>query len=287
MILFPNAKINLGLNVARRRSDGYHDIETLFYPIGWCDVLEVVDGPEGEERVTLTVTGRSVDCPTERNLVWRAAMAFREATGSRCPYDIYLHKVIPDGAGLGGGSSDAAFTLRALNEAEGSPLSSERLAEIAATIGADCAFFIYNRPMAATGIGTDLTPVELSLDNMLVAVVKPEAGVSTAEAYRGVTPAVAESTPAEIVMSLPPCKWQEVLVNDFERSVFAVRPEIAEVKSRLLAMNPVYCSMSGSGSAVYALFSSDGLTAEELSDRLKATFPLCATAAGAAGSLNW
>ena len=151
MILFPNAKINIGLNIVSRREDGYHNIETVMYPIGWSDVLEIV--PARGNDATLTVTGREVNCPPEKNLVMKAFRLFQENTGIG-NVDIYLHKIIPDGAGLGGGSADAAFTLIGLNKMFECNLNNEQLAAMAAKIGADCPFFIYNTPMLATGIGT-------------------------------------------------------------------------------------------------------------------------------------
>lgn len=284
MILFPNAKINLGLYVTARRPDGYHDIATLFCPTAWRDVLEIVPAgaprPEGAPQFTLTTKGRPIDCPPEKNLVMRAARAFADAAGCTRPYDIYLEKIIPDGAGLGGGSADAAFTLRGLNELEGNPLTAGQLHALAATIGADCPFFIYNRPMTATGTGTRLTPFDLTLPQGVLAIVKPDESVSTAEAYRGVTPqAPAEDLAATLARD--PAEWQGRLLNDFEPTVFAAHPRLALIKERLLKEGALYASMSGSGSSIFGLFASGGkggdiMSEQELGRRLREAFPGCA-----------
>ena len=171
MVTFPNAKINIGLNITSRRDDGYHNIETIMVPIPWCDILEIVPakGPES----TLTIHGRPVNCPTEKNLVMKAYRAM-EKRYNLPAVDIFLHKIIPDGAGLGGGSADAAFTLSALNQLFEIGASDAELADIASTIGADCPFFIYNKPMLATGIGTDFTPISLDLSGYKILVINPK-----------------------------------------------------------------------------------------------------------------
>lgn len=269
MIVFPNAKINLGLDILSRRPDGYHEISTVMVPVGWHDVLEVVPSRSG--KTTLTVTGNTVDCPAEKNLVMKAYRALDEVTRPLPPVDIYLRKIIPDGAGLGGGSADAAFTIKALNTLFSLGFSDDKLAEVAATIGADCPFFIYNKPMMATGIGTDLAPAVLPSEiyRMKLAIVKPPVGVSTARAYAGVTPALPAVELADVI-SRPLSEWNGTVKNDFEKSVFTAAPEIETVKSGLADMGAVYVSMSGSGSAVYAFFASD-ILAETLRDR----FPQC------------
>ncbi len=268
MILFPNAKINLGLDILRRRPDGYHDIETVMMPVGWSDILEIVPSRTGE--TTLTVTGRGVDCPPERNLVMKAYRALSaRVDGGLPPVEIFLRKVIPDGAGLGGGSADASFTLRGLNDLFGLGLSDEALADVAAGLGADCPLFVYNRPMLATGTGTDLSPIDVSLDGLTIVIVKPGVSVPTAAAYAAVSPRVPEIPLAERI-KLPVEDWQSVVANDFEASVFPAYPEVADVKRRLMEAGAVYASMSGSGSAVYGLFRDD-ILADEVTD----LFPRC------------
>lgn len=266
MILFPNAKINVGLDILRKRPDGYHDIATVMVPTAWRDILELVPARGSES--TLTVTGRGVDCPTEKNLVMKAYRLMERALGIP-PTDIFLHKVIPDGAGLGGGSADAAFTLTGLNSLYELGLTTEQLTDMASRLGADCPFFIHNRPMLCTGTGTEMRDMNLNLSGYTLAIVKPGRGVSTAEAYAGVTPHEPEVT-LEERLTLPVSQWNRNIVNDFEASVCAKVPEIMAIKLGLQAMGADYAAMSGSGSAVYGLFAGD-----ILADSLHARFPEC------------
>ncbi|MDE6397031.1 MAG: 4-(cytidine 5'-diphospho)-2-C-methyl-D-erythritol kinase [Muribaculaceae bacterium] len=251
MVVFPNAKINLGLNILRRRDDGFHDISTVMYPVGWSDVLEIVPGTGANS--TLTVTGRGVACPPEKNLVMRALNALREIATFPA-VDIFLEKIIPDGAGLGGGSSDAAFTITTVNTLFSLGLTDEIMAETAAKVGSDCPFFIYNRPMLATGRGEILTPVEVELVDYSLVMVKPAGcSVSTKTAYSGVTPRVPTLSVAEII-DRPTETWRSELVNDFEETVAAIHPTIDRIKGRLYEMGAVYSAMSGSGSAVFGIY---------------------------------
>lgn len=268
MVTFPNAKINFGLDILDRRTDGYHDISTVMVPVPWCDILEVVPAKDGRD--SLTTTGRQVDCPPEKNLVMRAVRALREHF--EFPgVDIHLHKVIPDGAGLGGGSADAAFTLTAIDSLYGLNAGKDSLARIVSAVGADCPFFIYNVPMLCTGIGTDLSPLSFTLPEPLwIAIVKPPVSVPTKEAYSHVVPWLPEVDVAEIVTAVDCRRWQGQLKNDFEVSVFPRYPRIGQIKAGLLAMGAVYASMSGSGSAVFALF--DNPDAER---EVSAEFPDC------------
>ena len=267
MITFPNAKINLGLNIVERRPDGYHNIETVFYPITLTDVLEIVPA-DGE--TSLTCYGNKVDCPPEKNLVMKAYRMLQEKYGLP-PVAIHLYKHIPDGAGLGGGSSDAAHTLLMLNSMFELGLSKEDLAPMAATLGADCAFFIYNRPMMATGIGDVLSTVDVNLKGKTLLLVKPPVGVDTRTAYSRVVPAPA-SMSLEETITLPVEMWDGCLNNDFEPSVFAALPQLWLIKAQLLDAGAQYAAMSGSGSTVFGIFDSDNL-AETTAD----TFTDCAT----------
>lgn len=253
MLKFPNAKINLGLNVISKRPDGYHNLETVMFPVPSHDILEIVEATDGRD--SLHCSGRPVDCPMEKNLVYKALVRMRERFDIP-PVTMYLDKQTPDGAGLGGGSADAAFTLTILNELFSLGATRQQLAEIAAEIGADCPFFIYNRPMFCTGTGTDLFPIDLNLPGGLwIVIVKPDVSVSTREAYAGLTPGhLAE--PLSEVINLPVEQWQGRLVNDFEPSVFRCYPRIATVKLQLMEAGAIYASMSGSGSAVFGLFNS-------------------------------
>ncbi len=257
MILFPNAKINLGLNIISRRPDGYHELLTVMSPVGWCDVLEIVSSRSGE--TTLKVSGRTVDCPPERNLVMKAYNALAAEVGGLPPAEIYLEKIIPDGAGLGGGSADAAFTIRGLNEVFALGLDNERMAAVAGRVGADCSFFIYNRPAYCTGIGTDISldvSPTLSADQHIV-IAKPRgASVSTAQAYAGITPKPADCSPRDVVAT-PVSNWRGKLVNDFETSVFAREPRCASLKQHMYDTGATYAAMSGSGAAVFGIFGND------------------------------
>lgn len=272
MIVFPNAKINLGIDILRRRPDGFHDIATVMVPVPWRDILEVV--PAAGNETTLTLTGRAVTCDKEQNLVMRAYRTLSDKVQGLPPADIYLNKIIPDGAGLGGGSSDAAFTLIALNQAFSLGLDIYELGTIAASVGSDCPFFIFNRPMLCTGRGTTMMPIQLDLNGLFVAIIKPADSVSTSEAYAKVTPQECAVSPNTIV-KMPINRWQSRLKNDFEPSVFPLLPACAEIKERLLAMGALYASMSGSGSAVYGIFDT-----EDAANSAILRFPDCITFAG-------
>lgn len=260
MVVFPNAKINIGLNITSRRSDGYHNIETIMLPIPWRDILEIV--PAKGDTTTLTITGRNVDCPLEKNLVMKAYRAM-ESAYQLSPVDIYLHKIIPDGAGLGGGSADAAFTFIALNELFALNATKDELSQMAATIGADCPFFIYNTPTLATGIGTDFCNINLNLNGYKILVVKPQVSVPTAQAYAGVTPTIPQISLANLITT-PIDQWQEHIYNDFEKSIFTAFPIIKEIKNKIIESGAIYASMSGSGSAVYGIFKGDKLAEENI-----------------------
>ena len=267
MITFPNAKINLGLNIVERRPDGYHNIETVFYPIPLSDVLEIV--PAAGE-TSLTCHGNPVDCPPEKNLVMKAYRLLQQRYDLP-PVSIHLYKHIPDGAGLGGGSSDAAHTLVMLNRMFNLAIGEKELAAMAAGLGADCAFFVYNRPMLATGIGDVLSPVEVNLSGKTLLLVKPPVGVDTRTAYSRVTPQPASVSLTDVIAA-PVTAWDGLLVNDFEPSVFAALPQLWLIKARLLDAGAQYAAMSGSGSTIFGIFDSDKL-AEAAAD----TFADCAT----------
>ncbi len=254
MIFFPCSKINLGLNVVGKRPDGYHDIVSVMVPVGWTDVLEILPGRASD--VQLTSLGRTIDCPAEKNLVVKAYRAL-ERRMSIPAVDLIINKIVPDGAGLGGGSADAAAVLKGLNKFLSLSLPDEVLAELASEIGADCPFFIYNRPMLATGIGTELSPIDIpQIQGLYYLIVKPQSvSISTAMAYAGIKPEEPEMSIQEI-LSLPIEEWQGRLVNDFEKSIFPLAPEVERVKEQMIERGALYASMSGSGSAVYGLFPS-------------------------------
>jgi 4-diphosphocytidyl-2-C-methyl-D-erythritol kinase len=251
MVVTPNAKINIGLDIVSRRADGYHDIVTVFVPVPWCDIIEVdtADGASDE----LVVLGRGVDCPPEKNLVMKACRALRNSIDFP-PVKIQLTKIIPDGAGLGGGSSDAAFTVMAINELYNLNLSAEEMAQVLSGVGSDCPFFVYNRPMLATGTGTTMTQIDLDLRGKYIVLVKPaNSAVSTAQAYAGVTPKEPQQQLEELI-KLPIAQWQGQVKNDFEPSVFAKAPAIAEAKAKMMQLGAIYAAMSGSGASVFGIF---------------------------------
>ncbi|MDE6445417.1 MAG: 4-(cytidine 5'-diphospho)-2-C-methyl-D-erythritol kinase [Alistipes sp.] len=260
MILRANCKINLGLDVLRRRDDGFHDVETVMFPVhGLFDEIEVVRRPAAG--VGFRAEGLAVDCPPEQNLCIRAFRLMHERYGIDGA-DIRLDKRIPFGAGLGGGSSDATAVLLGLNEEFALRLSKEELTSCAAALGSDTAFFIDNTPQLCTGKGEITVPYPIDLGGLRIVIVKPAEGVSTREAYAGITPHVPD-TPLAERLRRPLSEWQEIITNDFEPTVFAARPAIRAAKERLLRAGALYAAMSGSGSAVFGLFD-DGRKADAL-----------------------
>lgn len=250
MILFPVGKINLGLAIHARRTDGFHLIESVFYPLPFYDVLEIT--PLEEEGFGFEQSGIAIDGTPADNLVVKAALAFEEAT-QKSGALLHLHKALPHGAGLGGGSSDAAFTLMGLNACFGNPLNQHEMLQLAAQLGSDCAFFMLKQAAYLFGTGPEIEPFDFSLKGWYIAVVHPGFGVSTREAYGGCIP----QKPVydlKAVVKQGPENWKGVLINDFESSVFKKYPAIAEIKSKLYEAGALYASMSGSGSAVYGLF---------------------------------
>ncbi|MBO5807714.1 MAG: 4-(cytidine 5'-diphospho)-2-C-methyl-D-erythritol kinase [Bacteroidaceae bacterium] len=253
MLRFPNAKINLGLDVVEKRPDGYHNLETIFYPIPLKDVLEItVANEEDAPDYTFAMHNAVFEGDNDDNLVVKAYKIL--AADHKMPkVKMTLMKCIPTGAGLGGGSADAAFALCMLNEIAGLDLSDEKLEEYAARIGADCAFFIKNEPAYATGIGNILTPSSCNLCGMYMVIVKPEIHISTKEAYAFVRPAHPEVPLTEIAAKSVK-EWKGEMKNDFEKSVFAKYPSLENIKKELYSMGAEYASMSGSGSAFFGIF---------------------------------
>ena len=252
MILYPNCKINLGLRVIRKREDGYHDLETIFVPIyGLHDELEVNKGErlkvKGERSFSFHQEGITVDCNPEDNLIIKCYHLMAEKYPQIGNVSIRFRKNIPFGAGLGGGSSDAAHMALALNELFELGLNKEQLAAEVSPLGADCPFFIYNTPCYAEGIGDKLTPIDLPLQGTRIIMIKPNEGVSTKEAYAGI-----KRHPEASGLVL-----KGEYINDFEESVFPKHPNIAHIKKRLLDAGAYYASMTGSGSTVFGLFKND------------------------------
>lgn len=252
MITFPNAKINLGLNIVEKRPDGYHNLETVFYPVPIEDALEVNVLNEGDAKFRLNQAGLQIEGEADNNLVVKAYKLLDEKFNLP-PVDIHLFKHIPSGAGLGGGSSDAAYMLKLLNEKFSLQLTQEALEEYAASLGADCAFFIRNTPTYAEGIGNIFSPISLSLEGYKIIVVKPDIFVSTRDAFAQIKPHRPE-VPLKEIVKQPIEEWKELMLNDFEESVFPQFPAIREIKEELYGEGAVYAAMSGSGSSVFGLF---------------------------------
>ncbi|MBN1990923.1 MAG: 4-(cytidine 5'-diphospho)-2-C-methyl-D-erythritol kinase [Bacteroidales bacterium] len=253
MVLFPNAKVNIGLYIVNRRNDGFHDIETVFYPVqSLTDILEIVPAKDSEHELTFTQTGITVDGPWESNLCVKAYHLLKEHT--RLPHvRIHLHKQIPMGAGLGGGSADGAFALKALNQLAANPVSHQQLLEIALKLGSDCPFFIENKPTFATGRGEVMQPIELDLSHYHVVLVNPQIHVNTGKAYSQSIPKPATTTLMQLsVQSID--TWKESVFNDFETVVFPLHPEVEAIKTELYRLGAVYAAMSGSGSTVFGIF---------------------------------
>ncbi len=252
MIRFADCKINLGLDVVARRSDGYHDIDTLMLPVpGLCDAVEVL--PSAQDG--LSAFGIAVDCPPEKNLCMKALRLMQQECGAGHAH-IYLHKAVPSGAGLGGGSADAAATLCAVDSVFGLGLDAVRMEALAARLGSDVPFFITGRPAFASGRGEILTPdgsVGPRLAGMHLLVVKPPFGVGTAEAYAGIVPR-RPAAPLAQRLAAPLAAWRETVNNAFENHIFTLYPRLGELKAALYATGAVYASMSGSGSALFGLF---------------------------------
>ena len=256
MLTKPICKINLGLNVVERRPDGYHNLETVFYPVPICDTLEVFemdDAFPSPYNCDLKVTNITIDGDEQKNLVVRAYNLLKQDFPSLPRIHAHLYKDIPTQAGMGGGSSDCGFMITLLNEQFHLGLSNEQMIRYAARLGADCAFFILNKPCYAEGIGERLEPIDLDLSGWYLAVVRPDIPVPRKEAFSLITPQHPAKNCRDIVMQ-PVETWRDGLTNDFEKSVFALHPEIGDIKDRLYDLGATYAAMSGSGSSLFGLF---------------------------------
>jgi len=249
MILFPNAKINIGLNIVEKRADGFHNIETVFCPIGLSDVLEIVQS----EEFGVQSSGIEIPDNAENNLCVKAYHLIKKDYDLP-PVKIHLHKIIPIGAGLGGGSSDAAFFIKAIDELFELNLAWGEKHHYARQLGSDCSFFITNRPAFADGRGDNLETIKLSLRGYFILLIKPQIHISTAEAYSGVKPKKPGQSLEKLISELPITQWKQHIHNDFENSVFKNYPEIKTIKKNLYECGAIYASMSGSGSSVYGIF---------------------------------
>ena len=265
MLLLPNCKINIGLNIVSKRPDGYHNLETVFFPIPLRDNLEFKEIENEDVPYRLVSGGVPIEGKPEDNLIVKVYLDMK-AEFNLPALELSLYKNIPMGAGLGGGSSDAAAMMKGLNEAYNLQLSTEDMEKRLAKFGADCPFFVRNKPAYATGIGDELTNCNVSLKDKFIVLVKPDVFVSTKQAYAYVTPKLPAIPLAEAI-KLPIETWKEQIVNDFEQSVFPFHPELPAIKQTLYDMGAVYASMSGSGSTMYGIFNRPTPEANEVFDK--------------------
>ena len=251
MIAFPNAKINIGLNITEKRPDGFHNLVSCFYPIDWSDVLEIIPSPQ----LQLSFTGVKIPGNPRQNLCLKAFQLLKNDFNIPS-VQIHLHKVIPIGAGLGGGSSDGAYALMLLNELFQLQLSDEALENYARKLGSDCAFFIKNTPVIATQKGDKFEEISVSLTSKYLLLVHPKIHIPTAEAYSNVTPKFPDKAFAELINE-PISNWKNSIANDFEASIFSNHNEIEALKNKMYSLGAEYASMSGSGSSVYGIFENE------------------------------
>lgn len=252
VISYPNAKINLGLNVVQKRSDGFHSIESVFYPVPWFDILEIVPEKSGRGKVTFTSTGVEIPSNGNPNLCEQVYQLMHNEFDLRS-VKMHLHKLVPIGAGLGGGSADAAFTAVMLNDLFQLKRSTEQLEAIVAKVGSDCPFFIQNKPAYVTGRGELLEPFDLDLSGYWVILVNPNIHIGTKEAYAGITPSEPQSSLKQFLVTQV-SEWKNGVKNDFEASIFPNHPTIEKLKTQLYEFGADYASMTGSGSTVFGLF---------------------------------
>lgn len=251
MVVFPGAKINLGLNILKKLPNGFHDIETCMVAVTWSDVLELV--PSQRDNTTLVQSGLTLDCEPADNLIMKAWRLLANDF-DMAPVEMYLDKCVPSGAGLGGGSADATATLLALKRMYSLPINDACLERYAAQLGSDCPFFVYSKPMICKGTGIEMDAIEVpALQGKHILIVKPDFGISTAEAYRGCKPQMPHTRISDI-LRLPVEQWRNRLVNDFEKSLASGYPQIEAIKELMYESGAVYASLSGSGSAVYGIY---------------------------------
>ncbi len=266
MVVFPNCKINLGLNILFKRSDGYHELETVFYPLPLTDALEITEDkkPRHQPSFTFTMSGLAIKGDTATNLCVKAWRLLKKDFPGLPHMQMHLHKVIPSGAGLGGGSADASFLLKLLNEKFKLGLSTPQLINYSASLGSDCPFFILNKPCFAKGRGELLEEIEIGLLPYKFVIVNPGIHIDTGRAFLNTKPAIPERSLMQIIKG-PIEKWKDALVNDFEKFVFKEYREIVDIKDELYLTGAIYASLSGSGSSVYGIFPRE--------KRLKLSFP--------------
>ena len=253
MVVFPNAKINIGLNILSKREDGFHNLQTIFVPIAIKDALEIIETQPSAKSVTFSNTGLYVPGATEGNLCIKAFELLKKDFPALPAVAMHLHKAIPMGAGLGGGSADAAFTLQLINQKFLLQLTPERLLQYAGLLGSDCPFFIVNKPSYATGRGEVLEPIDLDLSDYAILLINPGIHISTSLAFSNISIGM-HVQDLRILIREDIRYWKHNIVNDFEDQVFTAYPEIAAIKATLYEQGALYASMSGSGSSVYGIF---------------------------------
>jgi len=255
MIFYPNAKINLGLNVTRKRTDGFHEIESVFFPIPWCDMLEVIPGKTGKGAVSFTSSGIGIPCNGKANLCEQVYQLLHNEFNLPS-IKMHLHKIVPIGAGLGGGSADAAFTATMLNELFGLKMTEKKMENVVENVGSDCPFFIKNQTSFVTGRGEVLGNFDVNLSDYWMVIVNPNIHIGTEEAYAAIVPTQPE-TSLKSLLRKPVSEWKNTVKNDFEESVFGSYPAIPKLKEHLYSLGAAYASMTGSGSTVFGLFSAE------------------------------
>lgn len=253
MLVFPNCKINLGLHVCNKREDGFHDIETIFYPIALTDALEILPSHNTNSAILFTASGLLIDGKEEDNICIKAYHLLKNDFPQISPIKMHLHKAIPLGAGMGGGSADGSFTLTLLNQIFNLGLSSEQLLAYALQLGSDCPFFIINKASYAIGRGEVMKAIDINLSAYKIAIVNPGIHINTGWAFSQLTPTIPLLS-LEKIISQPVDTWKDALLNDFEKPVFEKYPAIRNIKQELYALGATYAAMSGSGSTVYGLF---------------------------------
>lgn len=262
MLIFPNCKINLGLSVTDKRADGFHNIETVLFPVNLSDILEIIKSPDGH--FSFTQSGLKISGSLQNNLVVKAFQLLKNKY--QLPeVHIHLHKLIPMGAGLGGGSADAAFAIKLLNDVFEINLSEDKMEDITRQLGSDCAFFIRNQSTLAIEKGDIFEQISLDLSGFYLSIIKPNIHIGTPEAYSWIKPTIKANSLKDII-NLPINKWKDDLHNDFEDKIFKRYPEIESVKSKLYNLGAIYASMTGSGAAVFGLFENEIDLSQEFSD---------------------
>lgn len=253
MLTFPNCKINIGLNVIEKRSDNFHNLDTVFYPIDWCDALEIIEMPNSNRSFCLEQSGNKIDGSIENNIIykgWKIITALKRIP----PIKVHLHKNIPTGAGLGGGSSDAAFLIKSLDKKFNLNFSAMEKNTIANQLGSDCSFFLENKPVYAVGKGNEFSEIKVDLSQYFILLVYPNIHSNTKEAYENLKPQKPLKNLKIIFENHEIAEWKSLVVNDFEGSIFKKYPEIKTLKETMYANGAIYASMSGSGSTVFGIF---------------------------------